>query len=232
VNVVTGARHLLASATSGIDLTELPAYDAADGRAVWNQLDPSGREVIHVFDFASNQTTTLPLPPGMAPVQPAISGNAVVFVDNSTDPDRQREDFLGRHGSLRKYDLVSNKISTLSEDPTAFQPRAAAGEVVWTALVAGGNVVASTSLNGGPVAIIGGSNPITPQTNGASIVWYDSGTLHFMEFNLALKAVVQLQVGSWPDVRSVFTLCRNALYFALPPVNDGGQSTIRVADIP
>jgi hypothetical protein len=232
VNWTTGSVVELARATSGIGLTELPWYDARDGHAVWNQLDASGKELLHVYDFATGKSITLGLPADMSPFEPAVSGSAVVFVDNSTDPSRAREDFLGRRGSLRRYDLVTNQVSTLDADPTAFMPAVGNGEVVWTVIAAkGADTVAAVPLSGGKVSNIGGSHPVTPQTNGSIVIWYDSATLHFMGFGLKTGRVVQLQVGRWADVQSVFALCGNQLFFALPPAGDGGKSTIRLVDL-
>jgi hypothetical protein len=232
VNTSSGAVVVLAGATTAAQLTELPWYDAGDGHAVWNQLDANGLEVLRLFDFSTEQSTTLPLPTNMSPVEPAISGNSVVFVDNATDPNRAREDFFGRRGSLRKYDLATNKVTTLSSDPTAFAPRISNGTVVWTTTSLGPDVVASTALQGGPVRIVGGQGPITPQTNGSIIAWYDSGTHHFMTYALKSGKISLLQVGTWPDVRSVFAVCGNRLFFALPPATDGGNSSVRYVDLP
>jgi hypothetical protein len=232
VNWTTGSVVELARATSGIGLTELPWYDAGDGHAVWNQLDASGKEVLRLYDFTTGQSSTLSLPSGMSPFEPAVSGSAVVFVDNSTDPSRTREDFLGRRGSLRRYDLLTNQVSTLDADPTAFMPRVNNGEVVWTDIAAtSAATVAAIPLSGGKVSNIGGSQPVTPQTNGSIVIWYDSATMHFMAFGLKTGRVAQLQVGTWADVQSVFALCGNQLFFALPPASDGGNSTIRLVDL-
>ena len=136
----------------------MPWYDAGDGHAVWNQLDASGKEVLRLYDFATGQSSTLSLPSEMSPFEPAVSGSAVVFVDNSTDPSRTREDFLGRRGSLRRYDLLTKQVSTLDADPTAFMPRVNNGEVVSTDIAAtGAATVAAIPLSGGKVSNIGGS---------------------------------------------------------------------------
>jgi hypothetical protein len=231
VDVTSGSTVVLAQATSGVQLTELPWYDARDGHAVWNQLDANAHEVLHVYDFANRQATTVSLTADMVPFEPTISGSSVVFVDNATDPDRAHEDFLGRRGSLRKYDLLTKSVTTLSIDPTAFSPHASNGTVVWTATRLGTSVVASVPLAGGRVAIIGGARPITPQTNGSIIVWYDSGAQHFIAFDVKTARIAQLQVGTWNDVRSVFALCNTRLFFALPPASDGGTSSIRYVDL-
>lgn len=228
-NWTTGQVIGLASATAGAPLGELPWYDAADGRAAWNQLDANGTEALRIYDFNSGESTRLTLPAGMYPVQPTISGSSVVFVDNSTDPERAHEDFLGRHGSLQRFDLQTGQVATLSGDPTAWMPRAGGGEVVWTVVSKG--VVSGVSLSGGPVRTFGGSNPITPQTNGTVVVWYDSRALRFMAFGLKDGRLTELQVGNWPDMRSVFALCNNRLFFALPPALDGDSSTIRYVDL-
>jgi hypothetical protein len=232
VDWTTGRLVELASATKGPALQELPWYDAADGKAAWDQLDSRGMATLRIHDFSTGKSTTLALPSDMYPVQPAIAGKSVVFVDNSTDPGRKYEDFSGRHGSLRRLDLTTGSVVTLSSDPTAWVPRVGGNEVVWTVASSSTSVVSAVQLAGGTVAILGGSNPITPQTNGSVVVWYDSATLHFMLFRLADKRTVQLQVGSWPDIRSVFSLCGSRLFFVLPTAVDAGVSTIRYVDLP
>jgi len=231
VNWETGAVVDLAQATSGVGLTELPWYDAADGRAVWNQVDASGKETLRLYDFSTGLSKTLILPADMSPFEPAISGSTIVFVDNSTDPGRSQENFLGRHGSLRRYDLLTGRIDTLDADPTAFRPQIDNGQVVWTAIGSSGNtMLAATPVVGGPIVTIA-SDPVAPQTNGSIVVWYDSSTLHFMAMVFGSGRVVQLQVAALTDVRSVFALCGSELYFALPPAEDGGNSTIRRVDL-
>jgi hypothetical protein len=83
-------------------------------------------------------------------------------------------------------------------------------------------------MAGGTVKTFG-VDPPEPQTNGSIVVWYDFATLHFMAFNLKENRLVELQIGTWADVRSVFALCGNRLWFALPPGN--GSSTIRYVDL-
>jgi len=232
VNWQTGAVIKLAQATSGIGLSELPWYDAEGGRAVWNQVDTAGNEVLHLYDFEAGQSSRLNLPASMSPFEPAIFGSQVVFVDNATDPNRAQEDFLSRRGSLRSLDLTSGRVSTLDQDPTAFSPRVANGDVVWTVVSSGfKRTVALVPVAGGKITVVGGLDPITPQTNGSIVIWYDFASLHFMAFGVKAHRVVQLQVGSFPDVRSVFALCGTELYFALPPAVDGGSSTIRAVDL-
>lgn len=221
----------LASATQGAGLGELPWYDAANGRAAWNQLNSAGASIIRVHDFTSGATATLPLPASMYPVQPTISVDAVIFVDNSTDPARAHEDFFGRRGSLRRFDLATQKLSTLSSDPTAWMPEARGTEVVWTVMPSTGTpTVAGVRLGGGGVTTYG-SNPVTPETDGSIVVWYDSHTLKFMEYRLQKSKLVALQLGTYQDPRSVSALCGTRLFFALPPVVDGGSSTIRYVDL-
>jgi hypothetical protein len=221
----------LASATTGPELRELPWYDAADGRAVWNQLDSAGKAILRIYDFTSGEATTLPLPADTYPVQPTISANSVTFVDNSTDPDRSHEDFFGRRGSLRRFDLTTQSLSTLSSDPTAWMPRARGGQVVWTAMPSvSPSVLMETQLEGGAITALG-SDPVTPVTDGARVVWYDSHQLHFIAYGVRSHHAVELQVDSWQDVRSVFALCGNRLFFALPPALEGGSSTIRYVDL-
>lgn len=231
VNWSDGDVRALAQATAGPPLAELPRYAAGGGRAVWSQLDSSGRAILRGYDFGTGQAGTLPLPAGMYPVQPAASSDGVVFVDNSTDPDRAREDFFGRRGTLRQVDLATLRLTTLSADPTAWMPQTAGGVVVWTVVSASSPaVVSALRLPGGPVQSLG-ANPVTPQTNGALVVWYDSAARQFVAYELTRNRLVRLQVGTWPDVRSVFALCGDRLYFALPPASDGGTSTIRYVDL-
>jgi hypothetical protein len=231
IDIGSGGVRELASATTGPPLDELPRYAAGDGRAFWNQLDAGGHGVLRSYDFGSGRATTLPIPAGMFPVQPVVSSGGVIFVDNSTDPERAQEDFFGRRGSLRSLDLASGQVTTLSADPTAWMPQSAAGVVVWTAISPSAPTVLSVLRlpSGTPRTL--SARPVTPQTNGAIVVWYDSASLGFTALELNPDQLVRLQIGSWPDLRSVFALCGNRLYFALPPVNDGGTSTIRYADL-
>ena len=222
----------LASATAGPALKELPWYDAADGRAVWNQLDTVGLPILRIFDFTTHKSVKVPLPAAMLPVEPTISANSVVFVDNGTDPARAEEDFFGRRGSLREFNLATHKLTTLSADPSAWMPRARGDEVVWTALSSSGSSrISAVRMEGGQITSFG-SNPVTPSTNGAIAVWYDSQELHFMEYGFAGHHMVELLVGSWSDIRSVFAFCGKRVFFALPPAVDGGSSTIRYVDLP
>lgn len=238
VNLTTGGKVQLARATAGPALGGLPWYDAGGRYAVWNQLDQKGKEVLRTYDFTDGALNTLPLPSSMSPVEPAVSGSSVVFVDNSTDPDRAHEDFFGRRGSLRRFDLTTKRIATLNPDPTAWMPVARGGEVVWTVMAPPPSPVAPTSgvvaaapLGGGRTTIVGGFNPVTPQTNGSIVVWYDSSTLGFMVDVLRNARHVQLRVGGLGDTRSVYALCGNRLFFARPLVTDGGTSTIRFVDL-
>lgn len=230
VEWTSGQYRELAAATAGPPLNELPWYEAADGRAVWNQLDLSGKAILRTYEFTSGETTTLPIPAGMYPVQPTISGDQVAFVDNSADPHHASETWLGRTGSLERLDLKTGQVRTLSADPTAFQPRTAGGVVVWT-VFPGGNPVAAAAvpMAGGTVKAFG-VDPAVPQTNGSIVVWYDFATLHFMAFKLKQDRLVELQIGTWADVRSEFALCGNRLWFALPP-GIHGSSIIRYVDL-
>jgi hypothetical protein len=222
----------LANATEGPALDELPWYDAADGRVVWNQLDSVGLPILKMFDFSTRKSVTVPLPAAMIPVEPTLSANSVVFVDNSTDPARANEDFFGRRGTLRKFDVATHKLTTLSADPSAWMPRARGDEVVWTAISSDGSArISAVHLEGGESTTFG-SNPVAPSTDGAVTVWYDSQELHFMEYGLASHHVVELLVGSWPDIRSVFAFCGKRVFFALPPAVDGGMSSIRYVNMP
>jgi len=222
----------LASATSGPALQELPSYDAADGRVVWNQLNSTGESILRMYDLGKGQWTTLPLPATMYPVQPTLSANSVVFVDNSTDPYRAQEDFFSRRGSIRRFDLSTNKITTLSSDPSAWMPQARGDEVIWTAMPSTGpSAVSGVQLEGGPITAFG-SDPVAPLTDGSIVVWYDSSDLNFMAFGLSSHHLVDLKIGNWPDIRSVFALCGDRVFFALPPVLDGSSSTIRYFVLP
>jgi hypothetical protein len=202
VNLASGATISLAQATSGPALEGLPWYDARDGYAVWNEAGPLGTQQLWLHDFALGQSRQLPLPTGMAPVEPAVSGKTVVFVDNSTDPNRDHEDFLGRRGSLRKFDILSGQASTISAEPTAWMPRILGEEIVWTSIGGAANPLSVASLNGGSPTEVAGSSPISPQTNGALVVWYDSETLHFMVLNPKNGRIVELLVGVWSEVVS------------------------------
>ncbi len=231
VDVSSGRLVELASATSGLGLKGLPWYDAAAGKAVWNEPDASGGEMLRVHDFNTGVTAQLPVPQAMFPVEPSVSSSDVVFVDNSTDPARGREDFLGRRGSLVRLDLKSGKVSILSADPSAWMPLLRGGKVVWVKMPASTPpVVATVSVSGGGVTTFG-SNPVTPQTNGQTVVWYDSHTTAFMKFDLSTNRTLRFQIAGWEDPRSVFALCGNRLFFAVPPAADGGTSTIRYVDL-
>jgi hypothetical protein len=222
----------LASATAGTALNALPRYSAADGRAVWDQLDANGEAVLRMYDFATRLTTTLPLPAGAYPVNPVISGDQVVFVDNSTDPSRANEDWLGRRGSLRRFDIRTGQTSTLDAEPTAFMAQIAGGQVVWLAVpqLQSQEAVKTVPLSGGKVRMIGYYQGI-PETNGSIVVWYDPQHHRFLALGLKDNRLVPLQVAGWPDPGSEFALCGNRLYFAIAPASDADTSTIRYVDL-
>lgn len=231
VDWTTGQTIALASATNGPQLLALPWYDASNGLAVWDQLDSASLSVLRVHDFASGKTITLSLPVNMYPVQPTVSNGAIVFVDNSTDPNRAHEDFFGQRGSLRSYDLKTGSTTTLSDDPTAWMPRARGGEVTWTIMPTAGAIqTAAMSTQGGAVTALGGS-PVTPMTNGSTVFWYDSHDLRFIAYRLSDHRRTNIQVGAWPDLRSVFALCGNKVFFALPEALEG-SSVIRYINLP
>jgi len=232
VNLTSGELVELASATAGDPLNALPRYSAADGRAVWDQLDASGAAVLRMYDFGTRLTTTLPLPAGTYPVNPAISGDQVVFIDNSTDPNRASEDWLGRRGSLRRYDIGTGKTSTLDADPTAFMAQIAGGQVVWFAVPQSQSQesVKTVPLTGGKVRMIGYYQGL-PQTNGSIAMWYDAQQQRFLAFGLKDNRLVPLEVAGWPDPGNEFTLCGDRLYFAIAPAYDGSTSTIRYVDL-
>jgi hypothetical protein len=231
VSLTTGQIVGLASATTGRPLEELPRYAVSDGRAVWDQLDSTGAPVLRLHDFGSGSTTTLGLPPGTYPVNPAIAGDKVVFVDNSTDPNSSQEDWLGRRGSLRRYDISTGQTTTLDADPTAYTVQTAGSQVVWLALPgAGASSIKTVPVAGGPVKVIGNYSGL-PQTNGSIVVWYDSQTHGFMMFALQEARLVPLQLGDWPDPQGPYALCGNRLYFAVAPGYDGGTSTVRYVDL-
>lgn len=232
VNLTSGEVVDLASATAGAPLNALPRYSAADGRAVWDQLDANGAAVLRMYDFGTRMTTTLPLPAGAYPVNPVISGDQVVFVDNSTDPNRTSEDWLGRRGSLRRFDIRTGETSTLDADPTAFMAQIASGQVVWFAIPQSQSQesVKTVPLNGGKVRMIGYYQGL-PETNGSIVVWYDAQQHRFLAFGLKDNRLVPLQVAGWPDPGSEFALCGNRLYFAIAPAVDGDTSTIRYVDL-
>lgn len=127
-----------------------------------------------MYDFATRLTTTLALPAGTYPVNPVISGDEVVFVDNSTDPKRAEEDWLGHRGSLRRFDIRTGEMTTLDADPTAFMAQIAGGQVVWFAVPQSQSQesVKTVPLSGGTVRMIGYYDGI-PETNGSIVVWYD-----------------------------------------------------------
>jgi hypothetical protein len=227
VNLLNGQNRELANATSGPALQALPRYDAADGRAVWDQLDSAGEPELRMYDFATGGSSKVGTPAGTFPVNPAISGNEIVYIDNSTDPNSSKEDWLGRKGSLRRYDIPTAVTTTLDADPSAYAVQASDLQVAWFALPpTGGTSVKTVALAGGRVTVIGNYSGI-PQTNGSVVVWYDSHAHRFLAFGLGDSRTAQLQVGSWPDPQGPFALCGNRLYFAVAPGYDGGTSTIR-----
>lgn len=227
VNLVTKEVRQLASATAGAELNELPRYSASDGRVVWDQFDPSGAPILRLYDFGSAKESTLDLPPGTFPINPVISQNKVVFIDNSTDPNSASEDWLGRRGSLRLFDIPTGQTTTLDQEPTAFMAQIGGSHVVWFGMPA---QVKTVPLGGGKVTVIGNYSGI-PQTNGSIVVWYDSRALGFLVFGLGDGHVTPLQVADWPDPRGNFALCGSRLYFALSPDLEAGTSTIRYVDL-
>jgi hypothetical protein len=231
VNLTTGRLVSLASATAGRPLEELPRYAVSDGRAVWDQLDAAGTPVLRLHDFGSGLTTTLGLPTGAYPVNPAIAADQVIFVDNSTDPNSSQEDWLGRRGSLRRYDISTGQTTTLDADPSAYAVQTAGSQVVWLAIPAvGASSIKTVPVTGGPVKVIGNYSGL-PQTNGSIVVWYDSQANGFMMFGLQETRLVPLQLGDWPDPQGPYALCGNRLYFAVAPGLDGGTSTVRYVDL-
>ena len=227
VNLGTGETRVLASAVSGAELNAVPRYSASSGRAVWDQYDAHGVPVLRLHDFATGQTTTLGLPPGAFPVNPVISGNEVIYVDNSTDPNSSQEDWLGRRGSLRRYNIQDGQVVTLDPEPSAFMAQIGGSQVVWYAVP---QEVKTVPIGGGSITIIGRYSGI-PQTNGSVVVWYDSRALRFMAFGLNNHRMSPLQIGDWPDPRGTFALCGNRLYFALSPDLESPNITIRYADL-
>jgi len=231
VNLTTGQFVGLAGATTGRPLEELPRYAVSDGRAVWDQLDTAGTPVLRLHDFGSGSTTTLGLPRRAYPVNPAIVGDNVIFVDNSTDPNSSQEDWLGRRGSLRRYDISTGQTTTLDADPTAYAVQTAGSQVVWLALPAAGpSSIKTVPVTGGPVNVIGNYSGL-PQTNGAIVVWYDSQAHGFMKFGLQTTRLEPLQIGDWSDPQGPYALCGNRMYFAVAPGYDGGTSTVRYVDL-
>lgn len=232
VNLTSGEVVELASATGGVALNALPRYSAADGRAVWDQLDATGAAILRMYDFQTRLTSTLPLPPGTYPVNPVISGNEVVFVDNSTDPGRAGEDGLGRRGSLRRFDIRTGQTTTLDADPSAFMAQIAGGQVVWLAIpqLQSQEAVKTVPLSGGKARLIGYYQGI-PETNGSIVVWSDAQQHRFLAFGLKDNRLALLQVVGWPDPGNEFALCGNRLYFAIAPAMDSNTSTIRYVDL-
>lgn len=230
VDTRSGATIQLASATQGLGLNELPWYDAAGGIVVWNQTDESGHEMIHLHDLGRGTTSTLQLPTSVSPFEPSISGHYVVFVDNGVDPQREHEDFLGRRGSLIRYDLDSGRVSTISASPTAWMPELRGSEVTWTDMSGLNSRVEAASVLGGPVSTFG-SDPFTPQTNGTTVVWFDSGAMTFATYELTSGHETRLDLIGLSNPRSVFELCGNRVFFALPQAVDAGTSNLRYFDL-
>ncbi|TAN34927.1 hypothetical protein EPN29_01010 [bacterium] len=229
-NVVSGQVLELANATAGPALQELPRYDAADGHAVWDQFDSGGNPVLRLYDFATLRAITVATPAGTFPVNPAISGNEIVFVDNSTDPNSNKEDWLGRKGSLVRYDILTGRTTILDTEPSAYAVQAAGSQVTWFAQALSGPSIRTMPLGGGHLTVIGNYLGI-PQTNGSVVVWYDSRSHGFLMFGLHDHQLNRLELGSWPDPQGPFALCGGRLYFAVAPGYDGGTSTIRFAQV-
>jgi hypothetical protein len=227
VNLNTQQSVVLASASAGAPLNELPRYAISGARVVWDQLDATGAPRLFLHDFASGSTAAINLPAGTFPVNPAISGDDVFFVDNSADPNSANEDWLGRRGSLRMYNLATSGLSTIDPDPTAYVVGAAGGVAVWLDLTAGGTtVIKAIDLARGGERVIGNYAGI-PETNGAAVVWYDSRSNQYMLFVLHTGSFLRLQLGDWRVAQGPYALCGNRLFFAVAPGYDGGTSTVR-----
>ncbi|MGH7904090.1 MAG: hypothetical protein ACREPA_08185 [Candidatus Dormibacteraceae bacterium] len=231
VNLGTRQVISLAQATGPPATTELPFYTISGNRIVWDQVTAAGVKVLDMYDLGTRRSSTVPLPLGVYPVRPILVGDQLVFLDNSTDPHRAREEFDTGGGQLMRYDLSTGQLIRLDSTNDARNPSANDSLIAWSDETAGGN----NSIKITPIAGHG-IKPLAPLAIQAFLsdsyaAWYDYNARQLFAYSFAEHRTVQLTVAGEPDLRAQYALCGATFYYALPPDVDGDRSVIRSLDL-
>jgi hypothetical protein len=238
VNLTTGQVVQVGSGTQRPTTLELPFYSVSGHTVVWDELEVTGRKVMRIRDLNSASEKILSLPSTMYPTRPKISGDHIVFLDNSTDPGRTTEDFYTRTGKLMLYDLSSGRLKELSSTPQAAQPDYHGGMVVWSGASqdprgASGSFVPDvrlSPLDGKPFRIIGGLGDL-PLISDSFAIWYDHEQRRLFAYSLGKQQTTILTVTNHTDLKAEYALCGSTLFYALPPDVDGNASRLRYLDL-
>jgi hypothetical protein len=203
--------------------TELPQPSiSSDGILVWDETSHSGRE-LRVFHLTTNESTVVQLPPSVSPVAPRVDGRTVVFLDNTTDSNRQNEVWISRGGALMSYNLDTNRLSRLWSEDDARQPLFATGYVAWYATVPDPRHPSDSStvwqvrlspLNGGSGRILGlvGASLLLSSSH---VVWNDFQTNITYAYSFSTdRTSVVLATGMHQGSRlPLYALCGPFLYY-------------------
>jgi hypothetical protein len=217
---------------------ELPTVSVSGGLVVWDELLSATRKVLKLYDLSTEQVKTLEIPAAMYPVDPQIQGMRLIFLDNSTDPNRSTEDFLSRGGRLMLLSLADLHLLQLDSTPSARQARFSGTFAAWHGTVPdpdhpnGLSTVFDVHLS----PIDGGKSRVLAKLgyradiSGSYVVWFNDrqpGT-----FAYALKSGVtrDLRVKSLQDPAPTYALCGNTLFFA--PRDSTSDHSIRFVRLP
>ena len=225
VEVTSGRSLVLASGTNAIQLSELPFPTVGDGFIVWDELMSVGNKVLWRYDTNSGATAQVGLPSGTYPVRPSAVGGMLMFLDNSRDPVRASETWLGRGGEPLLLDMGSGKITHLASGSVVTEPALAPSRAVWI------NGAAGTSAHDiQEVAIPSGTLRTLTQTKiVAPLLANDQITIWFAAPRGAVTALVGTRIAVVsPDLTvspGGVALCGSDFYYG------GPNLSLRVAHI-
>ena len=130
VNIVSDETILIASATSGRPLEELP-LPTTDGKTiVWDELSTSGKKQLIALELDSRKRRVLSLPTNSYPISPRLRLGRLIYEDNSDDPGHAQEAWVSRRGSLHEVDMPTGRMTLISAE-LAQQPAFNGAIVAW-----------------------------------------------------------------------------------------------------
>jgi hypothetical protein len=164
---ITSGRSVVLATGTGTELDELPFPTVGDGFIVWDELINVGNKVLWRYDTSSGARTQLALPSGTYPVRPSAAGGTLLFLDNSRDPARASESWLGRGGEPLLLDIGSGQITHLASSSVVTRAVVTPSRAVWIS----GSTPGTSVYDIQEVSIPGGAIKMLAETTGVTPIW-------------------------------------------------------------
>jgi hypothetical protein len=223
VNAVSGISQQLATANGVAQLSELPYPTVGNGFVLWDELIAPGQKVLLRYDLTSKTRSQVGVPSGMYPVRPSISGQSLLFLDNSRDPGRAAESWYSRGGEPVLMNLGTGQISYPAPSSVVFEPVLTAARAVWWAGGSNSDLVQELTLPAGEPQTLAQDTSVTRLWASDHVTIWLSGTRGAVTARVGDRtAVVAADLTSSPGGMA---LCGSQLYYA------GPQLSLKVASI-